>query len=81
MPELQIKDIPQELYNKLADSAEMNKRSLTQQAIILLEEALDVDLKKMNKKDALQRIRALQPYFKGVSIEDVVESIREDRDR
>jgi hypothetical protein len=83
MPTLQIRDVPQELYDRLVESAEINRRSLTQQAIVLLEEATDNDLnkKKQRKMEALERIKALRPHFSGISTEDIVASIREDRDR
>ena len=51
MPTLQIRDMPQELYDRLVESAEINRRSLTQQAIVLLEDATVTDLKKEAKKD------------------------------
>ena len=83
MPTLQIREVPQELYDKLVESAEINRRSLTQQAIVLLEEAMDKDLNKnkQRKIEALERIRDLRPHFSGISTEDIVASIREDRDR
>src|SRR5690606_4904564 len=40
MPILQIRDMPQELYDNLKDSALTSKRSLTQEVIDLWEKAL-----------------------------------------
>jgi plasmid stability protein len=40
MPALVIKDCPTELHAKLKQEAAKNRRSMTQQAIVLLEQAL-----------------------------------------
>jgi len=39
MPNLQIRDLPQELYDALKLDARLEQRSLTQQAIVALREA------------------------------------------
>lgn len=39
MPNLQIRDLPQDLYDALKTDARMEQRSLTQQAIVALREA------------------------------------------
>jgi hypothetical protein len=40
MPALLIKDIPREIHEWLKGEAERNRRSMTQQAIVLLEERM-----------------------------------------
>ena len=40
MPALLIKDIPREVHEWLKQEAERNRRSMTQQAILLLEERM-----------------------------------------
>lgn len=39
MPKLQIRDLPQDLYDALKTDARIEPRSLTQQAIVALREA------------------------------------------
>ena len=39
MPNLQIRDLPQEIYDALKADAQIEQRSLTQQAIVALREA------------------------------------------
>ena len=39
MPNLQIRDLPQDLYDALKTDARIEQRSLTQQAIVALREA------------------------------------------
>jgi plasmid stability protein len=41
MPGLLIKDFPERLHRKLKSVAANNRRSMTQQALVLLEEALN----------------------------------------
>lgn len=81
MPTLQIRDLPQTLFDALQTSAETNRRSLTQEAIVLLEKAIENEERKARKMDAIKRMKELSSHFKGVSIDDVVSMIREDRDR
>ncbi|MCB9310087.1 MAG: hypothetical protein H6567_08525 [Lewinellaceae bacterium] len=81
MPTLQIRDIPQDLYDRLVISAEENRRSLTQQAIVLLEVAVNEEAKARLKKESLNRLRQFKPFFNGVKTEDIVQTIRDDRDR
>ena len=41
MPLLQVRDIPEDLYEKLAKVAQMENRSIAQETIVLLRSALD----------------------------------------
>lgn len=81
MPTLQIRDFPQELYDQLTVLAEKEGRSLAQQALVLLEEALSDSIKRKKKMNALQRLDDMRSHFNGITMEDVVAAIREDRDR
>ena len=81
MPTLQIRDLPQDVYDRLLQSAEANRRSLTQEAIVLLEKAVENEERKAKKLNALKTMRELSPHFKGITVDDVVSMIREDRDR
>lgn len=81
MPTLQIRDLPQDIYDRLIESAEKNRRSLTQEAIVLLQKAVENEERKAKKLDALKKMKELSVHFKGVTVDDVVSMIREDRDR
>ena len=81
MPSLQIRDLPEDVYEALAFRAEAEHRSLAQQAIIELrripeltarERRLEI-LKELKKKIATERPFQLLP-----AAEDLV---REDRER
>ena len=40
MPALVIKDLPAEIHQRLKDEAELHHRSMTQEAIVILEQGL-----------------------------------------
>lgn len=42
MPGLLIKDLPDELHQKLKSRADRNRRSMTKEALVLLEQALNL---------------------------------------
>lgn len=42
MPSLVIKDVPRELHRRLKAEAARNRRSMMQEALLLLEEGLDL---------------------------------------
>jgi hypothetical protein len=79
MATLQVRDLPQELYNKLSYLAEKEHRSLAQQTIVLLKEGVDKRL------DNQSRRRKLIESFKGLGVDtsglpSPQELVREDRD-
>jgi hypothetical protein len=79
MPTLQVRDLPQELYNKLSYLAEKEHRSLAQQTIVLLKEGVE------GRLDNQSRRRKLLESFKGLGVDTSglpgpEEMIREDRD-
>jgi len=79
MPTLQVRDLPQELYNKLSYLAEKEHRSLAQQTIVLLKEGVE------SRLDNQSRRRKLLDSYKGLGIDTAglpspEELIREDRD-
>ena len=85
MPTLQIRDLPQEIYDNLVASAEQNRRSLTQEAVTILERGLterkEIAMYQERKRKILSERREIGQYFTGISKEDIVNMVREDRDR
>ena len=81
MPTLQIRDLPQDIYDSLVASAEANRRSLTQEATVILESNLLPMKRRLEKQKALERLKELRPHFEGVTSDEIVQWIREDRDR
>ena len=82
MPTLQIRNLPKGLYDQIVDSAKKSRRSLTQQAIVLLEQALIIqDLnRRKNKKLFLEQL-IRNPPLTGVDSEQAIEWIRHDREQ
>ena len=77
MPTLQVRDLPKELYDKLVASASAERRSIAQQAIVLLERALQMEEFKLRRAEVLNRLmsRPKLPEFDPATL------IREDRDQ
>lgn len=83
MPSLQVRDLPEHLYQEIVQLAEADRRSITQETIILLEKALKIE--KQNKKRRQQLFNNIiqdtnnKPNDKDIL--DPVPLIREDRER
>ncbi len=82
MPTLQIRNLPQELYDQLKESARESKRSMTQQAILLLQKSLESSSDDRKRKvTELQVLNDKISQPEGANIEEIMEWIREDRNR
>jgi hypothetical protein len=57
MPGLLIKDMPTELHRKLKESARKNRRSMTKQALVFIEEGLTGSI----RAPKLEEIRPVRP--------------------
>lgn len=82
MPTLRIKNIPQELYDLLQQSAKESRRSLTQEAIVQLEKGLsDLEIKTVNvpRHKVLDEIAKNRKLSKS-DADLAIKWIREDRD-
>jgi plasmid stability protein len=71
-----LRNIPDELYRSLAARAERNRRSLQQEALLLLERA-----QALERDDVLARARAMRQRLVGRQLGDTVREVREERDR
>jgi hypothetical protein len=50
MPALQIKDIPNELYEKISQTAQIENKTIDEQSVVLLENGLDTIINKRTAK-------------------------------
>lgn len=81
MRTLQIRELPQPLYDLLSFKAQQHHRSLTQQTIAELEQALQPNGRGIKRLQTLHKLRALVPT-EPVPLGDQLERWqREDRDR
>lgn len=83
MATLQVRDLPEHIYQKIVERAAAERRSISQQTIILLEQALA-----LTEKPTSYRIQLLDQILKETSeekhhkdIPDPVPLIREERDK
>jgi plasmid stability protein len=68
MATLTIKNIPDELYQQLKQSAAQNRRSMNSEAIVCLEKALGST--PIDREALLERIRAHRESLSGVFVTD-----------
>lgn len=81
MPMIQLRDVPENIYDALVEQARSERRSLAQQAILTLARGLQVDIDPMaRRRRVIDAIRAGDhtPY---VGLPDPAKLIREDRNR
>jgi plasmid stability protein len=82
MPVLQVRDLPQEVYHKLVDRAKRERRTISQQATVILKEALDVATPpKERRAQMLRGLAETAPGKKTLRVTPPEKLIREDRDR
>ncbi|MBI9096972.1 MAG: hypothetical protein JEY91_00775 [Spirochaetaceae bacterium] len=78
---LQVRDIPEDLYENLARVAKKENRSIAQETIVLLRKALDLKEEHISRrKRVLEEIDELY-VAEADSFPDPALLIREDRDR
>lgn len=77
MATLYVKDVPEDLYQRLKDLAARERRSISAETIVLLEEAIGRPGKE-EVAASIERIRSMHRLKPGKT---VVELLREDRRR
>lgn len=81
MPLLQVRDMPEDLYEKLTRVAEAENRSIAQETIALLKKALGYkEERTARRKRILEEIR-LNKIDNVDEFPDPADLIREDRER
>ncbi len=79
---LQVRDVPEELYKNLSDQAREENRSISQETIFLLKNALKTKSERLNhRKKVLDEIERLDISASDNTLSDPADLIREDRDR
>jgi hypothetical protein len=81
MPSLQIREFPEPLYDLLSYKAQRHHRSLTQQAIAELEQALQPQSSGLKRLQTLGKLRARGPSSINNLDAQLVKWQREDRER
>ena len=82
MPSIQVRDLPEQIYNKIKNNAQKDHRSLSQQAIVTLKKGLGIDENhKERRRILVDQIMSRRVDFDIAKLEDPVNLVREDRDR
>lgn len=81
MPLLQVRDVPEELYQKLAQVAESEHRSIAQETIVLLKKALGLQQERVARRQSLLEEIKKVALGRGRKFSNAADLIREDRDR
>ena len=81
MPLIQVRDVPDHIYRRLAERAGRERRSLAQQVVAVLARGLDVEVDaKARRRALLETIHSSHPAGTGRP-SDPAKLIREDRRR
>ncbi|MBW2572278.1 MAG: hypothetical protein JRE61_07930 [Deltaproteobacteria bacterium] len=82
VPSIQVRDLPEQIYNKIKNNAQKDHRSLSQQAIVTLKKGLGIDENhKERRRILVDQIMSRRVTFDIAKLENPVNLIREDRDR
>ena len=81
MPTLQVRELPGELYAQLQAKAKAEHRSIAQQTIVLLREALGIPESRKNERKAILQRIGNRSFGSSDNLPDSETLIREDRDR
>jgi hypothetical protein len=82
MPSLQVRNVPEHIYKRIVQLAELERRSIAQETLSLLENALGIDssYKKQREKLIDCILKENENNYSNESV-DPVKLIREDRER
>lgn len=82
MPSLQVRELPEHIYQSLCNEAEASHRSIAQQAVAALAKGLNLDLAPQKRRKVLLSAIRVGAEFQSLNgLPDPVLLIREDRDR
>ncbi len=81
MPSLQVRELPENIYQLLQKKAADEHRSLSQEAIIVLAKGLNTSISHKARREKLLQSIAENQTNKNITEIDPVKFIQEDRDR
>ena len=82
MPSLQVRILPEHIYQQIVQRADTERRSITQETIVLLEKALQIEKQnKERRKQLFNRILQETNNKQNENILDPVQLVREDREK
>ena len=82
MPIIQVRNVPEHIYKRIVKLAELERRSIAQETLLLLESALDMDnSNKLHREKLIDCILHENESIYSGDVPDPVPLIREDRER
>ena len=81
MPLLQVRDIPEDLYEKLSQLAKQENRSIPQETIVLLKKALNYPESRSSRTKRILNEIKNDRVENSTTLPDPAQLIREDRKR
>ena len=81
MPLLQVRECPEDIYNRIASVAKKQKRTIAQQVVVLLEKGLGQESSNMERRRQLLKKMENRSIPAKAKTIDAVALIREDRER
>ena len=81
MPLLQVRDCPDDVYQKITRVARREKRTIAQQVVVLLETSLGQEQSNLERRRKLMEKINQRTIPEGVRNVDAVKLIQEDRNR
>lgn len=82
MPSVQVRNMPDNVYNNLVKLAKQDKRSIAKETIYLLEIAMNLEVDaKTKRKNMIDSILKVNEETTKYDLPDPTDLIRKDRDR
>jgi antitoxin FitA len=82
MPTLYVRDVPDELYQKVKDRAQRRRRSLSAEVVTIIDQMIERDAAREASLEALERItERRRSYTPPPDAVDSLTMLREDRAR
>ncbi len=81
MPTLQVRDVPEHIYRRLAEQAERERRSLAQQAVAVLALGLDISMDAKSRRRQLLQDAYRSPAPNVQRLPNAAQLVRDDRQR
>jgi len=81
MPSLQVRELPENIYNLLQKKATAEHRSLSQEAIIVLAQGLNTSISNKSRREKLLNSIVNNQISDTIKNTDPIDFIQEDRNR
>ncbi|MEL6846060.1 MAG: hypothetical protein AAFP02_22860 [Bacteroidota bacterium] len=82
MPAIQVRNLPEHIYEALKEAAQKERRSLSQQIVVSLAKALEINVDYREKRiELIEEIKNTPQQYPSIDEDELVGWVREDRDK